>query len=212
MDKIIPKLSLRSIPDSGMGEYTDDKSGKINAAPAFAAVNPSTATVNAQKVIYEAALVKADDGNKADTALKDAEREKLESMLTLQAFDCAKIANGDLPLYLSSGYEARDTKGSPTGPLPAVTGLELFYGDSPGELKASWKVMEDAQNFTVQAFSDISNPDTTLVKEYIKPKIGKQKTTLAGLPSGKIIFVRVRANGGSTDFGPWSDPAEKRVP
>ena len=131
---------------------------------------------------------------------------------TLQAQDCAKIANGNLALYLTSGYEARDTKGSPTGPLPAVTGLELFYGDNPGELKANWNVMEDAQNFTVQAYSDINNADTTILKEYIKPKIGKQKTTLAGLPTGQKVFVRVRANGGSTGFGPWSDPAEKRVP
>ncbi|MEK6616392.1 MAG: hypothetical protein AABZ32_09815, partial [Bacteroidota bacterium] len=189
-----------------------EKRDKINAAPAFAAVNPSTATVDAQKIVFENAVVKAMNGTKADTSLKNQERTILEDMLSLQAADCAKIANGNMALYLTSGYAAKDTKGSPTGPLPAVTGLELFYGNSPGELWARWNVMKDALNFTVWVYTDIANPDGSKVKDYMKPKIGKKKTMLDGLPSGQIIFVRVRANGGSAGFGPWSDVAEKRVP
>ncbi|MBI4946791.1 MAG: hypothetical protein HY840_10380, partial [Bacteroidetes bacterium] len=50
------------------------------------------------------------------------------------------------------------------------------------------------------------------LNEYIIKKFGKQKAILTGLPSGQKIFVRVRANGGSTGHGPWSDVAEKRVP
>jgi len=212
MAQIIPKLGLRSIKDSALGEYVQDKSDKINAVPAFAAVSPSTATVDAKNQQYNAALVKADNGTKADTALKDKRRSELEALLNAQALDCAKIASGDLSLYLSSGYEAKDTKGSPTGTLPQVTGLALDYGSGTGELKAGWNVMPDALNFTVWAYSDISNPNGSMVKEYIVGKIGKKKTTLSGLPTGQIIFVRVRANGGSTGFGAWSDPAEKRVP
>ena len=37
-------------------------------------------------------------------------------------------------------------------------------------------------------------------------------TVLDDLPSGTNVFVRVRANGGSTHFGDWSDTVEKRVP
>ncbi|MBI4947437.1 MAG: hypothetical protein HY840_13675 [Bacteroidetes bacterium] len=209
---IIAKLGLRSISDAGLGDYAQDKIDKINAAPAFAAVDPSTATLQTKTDEYESALVKSDNGTVADTALKDQRRAELENLLTIQAQNCAVIANGDLPLYLTTGYGARDTKGSPTGHLPAVTGLNLFYGNSPAELEASWDVMEDAQNFTVQVYTDIANPDGSKIKEYMKPKIGKKKTTLDGLPSGQMVFVRVRANGGSTGFGPWSDVAEKRVP
>lgn len=236
---IIPKLELHKLRDDELDEYAQEKIDKINAinippspppppppdpapAPAaadtagsanpFARVNPSTEQVNAKNIEWRAALAKADDGSKADTALKDQRRKELEALLTLQATDCAKIANGDFPLYLRTGYEAKNTQGSPTGELPAVTGLLLFYGDNDGELKAEWNVMEDADNFLVRAFSDINNPDGSLLKEYIIGKIGKQKTTLTGLPSGQKIFVRVRANGGSTGQGAWSDVAEKRVP
>lgn len=212
MNKIIPKLGLHNINDDGLGEYAQDKIDKINASPAFAAVVPTTAALQTKKNNYEIALVASDNGTTADTALKDQRREELEEMLTAQAIDCAKIASGDLALYLTTGYEAKDTQGSPTGPLPQVTGVELDYGDNTGELKAGWDAMKDALNFTAWVYSDINNPEGSLVKEYIIGKLGKKKTTLTGLPSAQKVFLRVRANGGSTGFGPWSDPAEKRVP
>ena len=212
MNKIIPKLGLDDLTDNKLTEYAQHKVEMINATPAFASVNPSTATVSAKKIQYADALVKADDGTVADTALKNKKRAELEELLTAQATDCARIANGNLPLYLNTGYEAKKTKGSPVGELSAVTGVELFYGDNSGDLKIKWNTMPKAQNFTLQIYSDINNPDTSVIKEYIIKKIGRRKTTLSGLPSGKIVFARVRANGGSTGHGAWSDPAEKRVP
>jgi len=212
MTPIISKLGLSHISDSALGEYAQDKIEKINAASAFAAVNPSTATVGAKKTQYENALVAADNGTKGATALKDQRRTELEELLTAQAIDCARIASGNLALYLTTGYEAKDTKGNPVGELPEVTGVELGYGANSGELKLKFKPVKKALNYTVWVYSDISNPDGSLVKEYIKGKIGRKQTTLNGLPSGQIVFVRVRANGGSTDFGAWSNSAEKRVP
>jgi hypothetical protein len=168
--------------------------------------------VQTKKTQFETALAAADNGTKGATAIKDQRRDELEQLITLQAYDCAKISNGDMPLYLTTGYAARNTKGSPTGPLSQVTGLSLDYGKNNGELIAGWSPIPDAENFTVQAFTDINNPDSSVVKEYMKHKIGRRKTTLSGLPSGQIVFIRVRANGGSTGFGPWSNAGEKRVP
>ena len=212
MKQIIPKLGLININDSALVEYAQDKSEKINKAPAFAAVVPATADVDAKNKEYEDALVAADDGNRADTAFKEQKRAELEDMLTAQAIDCARIANGDLALYLTTGYEAKDTKGSPAGELPKVTGVRLAFSNNIGELKAGWKPMKNARNFTVQVFTDINNPDKSVVKQYTKGKIGRSMTVLDGLPSGTDVFVRVQANGGSTDFGPYSDTVEKRVP
>ena len=209
MTPIIPKLGLSHIPDSAIGEYTQDKIGKINAAPAFAAVNPSTAEVQTKKDDYEDAVVKADDGAKADTALKNQIRNELEELLTAQAFDCAKIANGNLPLYLTTGYEARDTKGSPTGPLGQVADRKLAFGDNEGELKASWNKLTDADNYSYQVYSDAANPGSTIIKQDISKQ---SKTVISGLTPGQKVWMRVRGNGGSIGHGPWSDPAEKRVP
>ena len=212
MAHIIPKLSLHNVKDTALATFTQDKIDKINANPAFATVNPPTPIVGAKKTQYENALVKADNGTKADTQAKDDRRFELEELLISQAQDCARIANGNLALYLTTGYEAKDTKGNPVGALEAVTDVQLDFGDNTGELIIGWKPMPDADNFTARVYSDVNNPDGSLVKEFIVKKIGKKKTTLTGLPSGQIVFVRVRANGGSTGFGPWSDVSEKRVP
>lgn len=212
MTQLIPKLKLHDINDSALSEYATDKVTKVSTNVVFVAVNPSTAAMAAKEQEYSAALVKTDNGTKADTAYKKQKRKELEALLTAQAQDCARIANGDLAVYLSSGYEAKDIKGSPKGTLRQVTGVSLFFGNNDGELKIGWDTMREALNFTVQVFSDISNPDGSILKEYIIGKIGRSKAILSELPSGSKVFARVRANGGSTGHGAWSDPTEKRVP
>ena len=211
MTHIIPKLSLSHVLDSALGEYAQEKIDKITLAPAFAAVVPSTAAVDAKNIEWMAALTKADDGNRADTAYKNQIRAELVDMLTLQAQNCAEIANGDLPLYLTSGYEAK-AKGTPKGPLPQVTGVRLSFTNNAGELHAGWNAMQDALNFTVWVYSDSNNADGSLIKQYIVGKIGRGTTLLDGLPSGQLVLVRVRANGGSTGFGDWSSTMEQRIP
>ncbi len=212
MTKIIPALGLNDIRDSELDEYVQDKVNRINSLPEFAAVTPTTAVVDAKRIEYKDALLAADHGPAGSTQFKDQKRVELEEVVTKQASSCAIIANGDLALYLKTGYKAKDTRGTPTGPLPQVTGFELHFGTSKGELLASWNPMEDAMNFTVQVYSDPNSPDTTIVKEFMTGKIGKRKTSLSGLPTGLMVFARVRANGGNNGSGAWSDPAEKRVP
>jgi len=209
MSVIIPKLGLHDITDAKLPEYAQDKVDKITASGVFAALVPSPAQVQAKKNQYEAALVKSDDGSKADTVAKDERRKELEAMLTLQAENCAEIANGDLEIYVKSGYEAKDVKGTPVGILGAVTGFLLAYGDNAGELKANWKALEHADNYTLQFYSDPANPDGSVIKQEI---VKKSKAITNGLPGGEIVWARVRGNGGSAGHGPWSDPAEKRVP
>ncbi|MBI4946188.1 MAG: hypothetical protein HY840_07280 [Bacteroidetes bacterium] len=212
MRNIIPKLGLKFLRDAELTEYAYEKVEKINAAAGFAGIVPSAADVRAKTLQYDAALVKADNGTRADTAKKNALRTELEQMLMYQASDAARIASGDMALYLRSGYAAKNVKGSPGGELPEVRGVQLSYGNNTGELKIKWNTLLKAQNFIVQVYADNAHPEASLIKEYFFNKIGRKKTTLSDLPSGKIVFVRVRANGGSTGQGPWSDVTEKRVP
>ena len=113
-------------------------------------------------------------------------------------------------LYLKSGYEAKDVQGSPVGELSAP-GEIVFrnYGKNQGELVPDWEPVDKARNYTVQVFTDVNNPATTVVKEVT---VNPSKATLTGLTRGTNVWVRIRANGGSTGNGPWSDPANKIVP
>jgi len=207
---IIPKLGLQNISDGDLVTYADEKKQKIDLEPALAAVSPSTATVKTKRDLYNAALAKAEDGTTADTSDKNDQRADLAVLLTLQALDCARIANGDITLYLKSGYEAKDLQGSPVGELGATTEIVFRnYGKTQGELQPDWTPVENARNYTVQVYTDPANPDGSVVKEVmVNPSIAK----IGGLARGREMWVRVRANGGAGGFGPWSDPANKMVP
>lgn len=209
MSVIIPKLGLKDIPDAKLPEYAKDKVVKVLANSAFASVAPSPAELAGKTNQYEEALVKSDEGTKADTSAKDDRREELEEMLTLQAQNCAEIAAGNMTLYLRSGYEAKDVEGKPVGILGAVTGFLLAYGANDGELKSNWNVLEHADNYTLQFYSDPADPDGSVIKQEV---VKKSKAITDKLPGGKMVWARVRGNGGSAKHGPWSDPAEKRVP
>jgi len=72
-----------------------------------------------------------------------------------------------------------------------------------------WAPVGNARGYTAQVYTDVSNPDGTMVKE---ATVTASKAEIDGLPRGTSVWVRVRANGGNKGTGPWSDPASKIVP
>jgi len=207
MSRIIPKLGLRNITDSDLVTYAQNKIDNISGLAAFAAVVPGPATLNNKNKQYEAALADAVQGDKSQTATKDALRAELEELLTRQAENCAEIANGNLPLYLSTGYDAKDTAGTPVGELGQVLNMRLKPSEIIGELKADWDKVDKATNYTLRCYTDDANPEGSTI---YSDTTGPSKATVNGLPSGEKVYVQARANGGSTGHGPWSDPAWDR--
>lgn len=208
MSTIVPKLELQDITDGDLEEYALDKVAKITAAGAsFPGITPTTVQVGNKANQYKNALVAADEGTKADTSTKNTRRRELEALLTLQAQNCAEIANGDIDLYLLSGYEAKDVAGSPVGELAKPDLLTVDPTDNIGQLKIDWNTIAHADNYTVRAYTDTTDPEGSLIKaELTKPS----KFAMDGLPSGTQVFVDVRANGGSEGYGPWSDAGWSR--
>lgn len=144
---IIPKLKLGRQTDSQLNAYAEEKYDKLNGNAAFAGVSPSAADVEARRVDFSAKMAKANDGTKADTEAKNQVRRALEEMLTLQALDCARIAAGDLAVFLTSGYEAKDVKGAPVGELGTTDEIVFRnYGKNAGELQPDW-APANAANF-----------------------------------------------------------------
>lgn len=201
MATIIPKLGLQRIKDAALDDYALDKVKKITASGNFPGVSPTAAQLKAKTKQYQQVLVKAMDGNRADRAKKKTLRKELHLMLTAQAQDCARIADGNRALYLSSGYEAKNTGGSPVGEI----GMPDIHNVAPtqkiGELKAVWSRIRHTQNYSVRAFTDIKNPEGSVIFNDI---FSPSKAVLKGLPSGEKVFVQVRANGGSKGHGAWS--------
>jgi len=210
MAKIIPKLGLHGLTDNDLQTYAKDKIDKIGAEPAFAAINPTVGQLNTKYNQYRTALSATQDGNKSQTETKNERRQELEDLLTDMATDAAKIADGDVPLYLKTGFDRKDTQGTPVGELLPPENIKFDdYGSIPNELRPNWDVVEHAVCYQVDVYSDLNDPLTTRVGEDI---VLPSKATITGLPGGQMVHVRVRAIGGSTGKSPWSDPAQKRVP
>jgi hypothetical protein len=207
MSIIIPKLGLHDIHDGDLVEYALDKVTKVGGNAAYAAISPSPAQVEAKTNQYEQALIASDDGNKAQTGTKNTRRAELERMLTLQAENCAEIASGDLNLYLTSGYEAKDTVGTPVGELGQVLITKVEATENVGELKTNWQPVPHADNYTARCYTNDNNPAGSIVFTGLyRPS----KATISNLPSGAKIYIQVQANGGSTGTGAWSEPVWDR--
>ena len=183
------------------------KIDKITASPLFGlAVIPTPADVQIQKDIYVAALVASDDGTVSETEAKNVERVKLEELLTLQAQNVSEISAGDLVLYLTSGYEAKDTNAPPIGVLPQVLNLRVVTTESIGELSAVWDNVAKADNYTLRCYTDEADPAGSLVFTGV---FSPSKAIINELPSGRRVFVQVAANG-TAGQGAWSDPVWDR--
>jgi hypothetical protein len=207
---IIPKLELKEKTDSELDEYAQNKITKLTGNAPFAAVNPLPASVKTTNDAFHLAIAAAQHGSEAQTLAKDNLRAALEEKLTLQANDCAHIAVNDHDLFATTGYQEKDLQGHPVGELEAPTEI-LFrkYGEVEGQLRPDWNSIPHAKNYTVQVVTDVAHPNTTVVAEQTE---SKSKATIDGLPSGTMVYTRVRANGGSTGKSPWSALIAKRVP
>jgi hypothetical protein len=207
---IIPKLGLDRLSDSELVTYTEEKILKLTGNIPFALVKPTVAELQTALNEYVDALGKASDGRLADTDLKNLKRATLREKLTLQANNCSTIAAGNTTLFLTSGYEIKDTAGQPVGELSATSEI-IFrdYGKNAGQLVPDWKPVGNARGYTAQVYTDVTSPDGTVVKEVT---VTGSKAEIDGLPRGTSVWVRVRAIGGSKGVGPWSDPANKIVP
>jgi hypothetical protein len=101
-------------------------------------------------------------------------------------------------------------KASPRPVPDRPTGLELSYGDEPGELGAQCNGQPGLVDYyeVRVTTSDPNGPEPGW--QYREPS-RKSTFDLTGLPSGAMVWVAVRACN-AQGKSPWSDPASKRVP
>ncbi len=197
---IIPKLGLSRKTDAALLTYSGEICGQLtlNAAD-FPALKPTVAEVEAAQVIFSGTLDKMAFKNKANTDAKNDARLELENLHTLQAYNCAEIANGDVTLYRKSGYDLK-SKGVPSGFLPAPGNFKISLGSMEGSLYAKFKGVKNAYSYEIFYGNADVDPDTWT----------KYKVTTAGkillneLGSNILTGVRVRAIGAKGKTGEWT--------
>ena len=101
---------------------------KMTGNTNFTAPNPSLETLQIAITLYAAALIKAKDGSKVDTADKNAKRRQLEALLYSLGSYVNMTVGSDLVKLDSSGFNLTKMYG-PVGILDALN-LNINYGNN----------------------------------------------------------------------------------
>lgn len=142
-------------------------------------------------------------GSPYDTAVKNEARKELEGILAELAFYVNKIADGNLPVLLSSGFTVSGDHRTLYEPT-RVEGVKLSDGRQSGQIVLRFEMQE---NIRIYEYCYASERDEDL--EHIWGEILKTSSSngnlIASAIPGQYYFAKVRAIN-TKGVGEWSEP------
>ncbi len=145
------------------------------------------------------AIANAEGGGTVLTAAKNAALQFALDGLDAIAFYVQTTARYDLPMLLSSGFQAASTnRGQSQLDTPSVTGID---NDISTQLNVHLSPITNAVGYEMQTSTGTSGWQTA------KFSTQARTITLTGLATGTVVQVRARALGGSTGQSDWSAPS-----
>ena len=191
--------------DAQLDQDTETIIASMTGNANFPTPSPTLAVITTALSAFTVALADAADGGVEKTAIKNARRAELVSLLRQLSSYVFATADGDMTKLLSSGFPAQKTSRSPIGPLPAPMTPVLSQGPVTGSLSASTPPIGGAYIYNWRVA--LASAPTTYVKQ--------QQTTAASntfdsLTPGQLYNVELNAVGtaGTTD---WSGPGELMI-
>jgi hypothetical protein len=145
------------------------------------------------------------DGSKKVIAQKNKQREVVIKNLRLLARYVEVASNGDMAVFLTSGFLAASTTKAAPAPLPLPVIRSVDHGELPGELVVQVLAVAKAKSYEFRYGASINGAEpsswTSKVVGAVRPPVG-----INGLTPGTVYAVQVRALGtvGWTD---WTDSA-----
>jgi hypothetical protein len=148
---------------------------------------------------YKVATADAALGGKENTAIRDARRAELVSLLRQLANYVSATANGDLETLISSGFPTQKTARAPIGPLPAPDAPSVSHGPLTGTLRAVISPVTGgyAYNWRIA----LASAPTVYVQT---AQTTGGRNTFAGLTAGQVYNIEANAVG-SAGVSDWSD-------
>ena len=154
--------------------------------------NPTPALADFQTAItnYAAALEKAQDGTKQDTALKNQARDVLENLIAQLALYVQLNSKDDVPIMLSSGFDVSKPP-APVGILDKPQNLIVAPSAAKGSVDVSVNAVAHASGYQYEF------TDAPLTATSVWAVITDTSTfhTISNLQSGKEYAFRVTAIG-----------------
>jgi len=149
------------------------------------------------------AISAAEGGGVVNTAAKNAALQFALDGLDALAFYVQTVARYNLPMLLTSGFQATSTnRAQSVLDAPSVTGID---NDISTQLYVHLSPIANAVGYEVQTSTGTGAWQTA------KFSTQARTITLTGLTTGTVYNVRARALGGSTGQSDWCMPGSKIV-
>jgi hypothetical protein len=191
--------------DAQLDQDTETIIASMTGKANFPTPSPTLTVITTALSAFTVALADAADGGVEKTAIKNAKRAELVSLLRQLSNYVFATANGDMTKLLSSGFPAQKTTRSPIGPLPAPITPVLSQGPVTGSLNASSPPVGGAYVYNWRVA--LASVPTTYVKQQ---QTTAASNTFEGLTPGQVYNVELNAVGtaGTSD---WSGPGELMI-
>jgi hypothetical protein len=193
-------LGFSEVSDAALVDVAGRVATGLTGNASFPNPPLAVADLRAVQAAFEEALARSALGGKQTTAEKNQVRTQVvDALRRLAAYVQMQMAN-DLAKLLSSGFEPVSGR-SPSEPLPAPAILRIA---SPETTRMALKVtpIPNARAYEVRRMNGTGG--------WVPASIGTKSRRLEvdGLVPGSVYQFQMRAIGGSTGTGPWSDPVQ----
>ena len=203
---IIPALHFGDVTDEGLVGYTQEKIDKLTRNPHYPDPFPEKVAVIEALAVYIPALGDAEDGDTSNTEIKNESRSFLENALTALAIRCGQIANGNLGVFLTSGFEVRKPREA-EGVLPQVENVSAESGPYEGTILLTWDPLKGARCYSVEVTDNAVDPASWIPVRAVNGGVCTMSETLVtGLATGKRFWLRVTGVNAAGP-GAMSEPA-----
>jgi hypothetical protein len=199
MSKVLKDFSTNSYSDSeliikagSIRECMTDNSSFPDPSPTLDQLKEGTDNFNA-------ALIKAESGTKADKAAKNQIRDTLEALLQLLADYVQRTSKGDETIILSSGFDVQK-KSSTIGPLDKPTGVTVKMGNNKGSAIVMCEVVPKSRYYE----GEYTATPVTAASIWLRNTSTKRKIQFNNLKSGTEYAFRITA-AGTDPTRNWSD-------
>jgi hypothetical protein len=166
---------------------------------------PTLATVTTALTAFTVAIANAAGGGKEETAIKNAKRAELVSLLRQLASYVGVTCGGDMAKLLSSGFPTQKPNRSPIGVLDAPDAPVVTPGSLTGQLDAISSPVFGAYTYNWRVA--LASTPNVFVQQ---PQTTAARNTFSGLTPGQIYRVQLNAVG-SAGPSDWSDTGESMV-
>jgi hypothetical protein len=194
-------LAFAQLPDADLGSFAQNTVTQMTGNPGFPTPRVALAAVTTATDTFLADLAAALDGGSQATAQKNASRAALVLLLRQQAAYVQSIAGTDLPLLLSSGFLAASTNRTrivlPQAVVKSLSPLQM------GVFKITVVPVATARGYELRYKNGTG--------DYLSAGVHttSRGILLENLTPGATYTVQLRAIGGLTGYGDWSDPVSR---